>query len=490
MKLNCIFIKLFVGLFLLSGCANDDSVISDSNKSESEADESKVNEFVWLAMNQFYFWQSRVPELSDDIARSQITLDEFISGFNSPESLFDNLLYSEDRFSWIEKDYEVLESSFQGINTSFGYEFRLVNPEGTRQVFGYVKYVVPNSPASEAKIKRGDLFTAIDGVELTLDNYLSLVFNQSSYVLTMGEVGAEGVVKSTEKTHALLAIEVKENPIHYSSVIDLGSTKVGYLVYNQFVNNDQYHLELNNVFKKFLSDGVSELVLDLRYNPGGSVFTSQLLGSLIYGQGTTTTVFGSIVYNEKLTKIFSNSDLNFYFMNKLSSSQQGAELNRLNLNRLFVLTSRNTASASELIIAALSSYMDITIIGTTTVGKNVGSVTLYDSPSEAYLNKGNDLNPNHKYALQPIISQLANADGFSDYTKGFTPDIRVDELDFVGRMKSLGDPEEALLDEALMIISGAARKSEKSNTVLKANLIDDSDRLKKHIQTIKLELKL
>lgn len=473
------FFAVALLLSVLNSCSDDDVALQD-----------EVNDFVWLAMNQFYFWQSGVPELDDNIASSRNSLNQFLNQYTSPESLFSDLLHPEDRnrqsnqpFSWIVDDYEELEASFQGVSTSFGYEFRLVNPTGTDWVYGFVKYVVPGSPAALAGIERGDLFTEVDGSMLTLDNYSSLLFGQTSYSLTFGELVGDDVV-STDETVSISAVQLTENPIHLSKTIDLGGVRVGYLAYNQFVNSQSAHQELNAVFGDFLSEGISELVLDLRYNLGGSISTTQLLASMIYGNAGESTVFGSLVYNEKLTEIFSDSDLNFYFQTRLES---GEALNRLNINRLFVLTSGSTASASELIIAGLTPYMDVTLIGTTTVGKNVGSVTLYDSPEEAYLDRGADLNRNHRYAIQPIISQLANSEGFTDYIDGFDPNIEIDELDLIGEIAPLGDVDEHLLAEALSIIGGASRRSiPEQKFWLRA--IDDSHRLKKHIQTIKLDL--
>ena len=436
-------------------------------------------------MNQFYYWQSDVIELRDDLASSGNELNALLDSYSAPESLFEDLLYEDDRFSWIVDDYEELEASFQGISKSFGYEFGLINPSGSEVVYGFVKYVVEGSPADNAEIVRGDIFTKVDGQSLNTSNYVSLLFEQDSYTLTFGEV-VEGDVTSIDKTASVSAIELTENPIFLSQVIDLDGINVGYLVYNQFVNNDQYHSQLNAIFGEFKNESVSELVLDLRYNPGGSIFTTQLLASMIYGAASSSQVFGSVVYNEKLTEIFAGEDLNYYFYETIPSS--GESLNRLSINRVFILTSSSTASASELIIAGLSPYMEVVLIGDKTVGKNVGSVTLYDSPSEAYLDKGSDLNGNHKYAIQPIISQLANSNNFTDYINGFEPDVLIQEKNLVGEIKQLGDTEEQLLASALNTISGVARFSAVIPKEYFKEIYDSKDR-KKYLETIRLDSK-
>lgn len=434
----------FVSVFV--ACSSDDSV----------SPETKIKQFVWLAMNQFYYWQSEVPELSDSNAPSFPVLNAFLNAFDTPESMFDELKHPDDRFSWIVDDYEELEASFQGISKSFGYDLQLLRiSNGSDDLMVAITYVVAGGPAEAAGLERGDVFTKVDNTQLTVDNFVSLLFEQESYTITLAAIQDKSVIQTDQKV-ALTAVELVENPIFRASVLDVEGVKVGYLMYNQFINNNAYHNELNSVFGSFQSEGINDLVLDLRYNGGGSLTTARILASMIYGNATGSTVLGSIIYNEKLAEF--NSDLSFVSVvpefdsdgNQTSSSQ----MNRLSLSRIFILTGEGTASASELIIAGLLPYMDVTLIGTTTVGKNVGSVTLYDSDD---YQKSETLNPNHTYAIQPIISQIANSVGFTDYIDGFSPDIEVNEVDYLENWMPLGDPAEPLLAEALAIITGNAR---------------------------------
>ncbi len=476
-----LFYILIVSLTLIN-CKEDDEPITVLNE--------EANQFVWQAMNAYYFWQGDVEDLSDAKFNTPNALYAFLNQFGNPETLFGALLFEDDRFSWIVDDYEELDNAFQGISKSFGYEYKLVRIGKTSDIFGFVKYVLPNAPASEAGLTRGDIFYAVDGTELTDSNFRDLLLNRDSYTLSMGEFTSvnEGV-SDAGRSVSMSSVVLTENPILLSKVIDLDGTKVGYLVYNQFVDNNAFHLELNNLFGDFKNEGISEMVLDLRYNPGGSIRTTRILASLLYGVATDNTLFGSIVYNEKLTKF--NSSLTFLTEIPLvdeNNSLIGTEMmNRLNIGRIYILTSGNTASASELIIVGLLPYMDVTIIGTTTVGKNVGSVTLYDSPRENFLsNDPSALNSGHTYAIQPIISQLANSKGFTEYTNGFDPTIEVDELNFIGNLKQLGDLDEPLLAEALSGISGTARRSSRVSW-LNAESLFDSRGNKRYLQTIRMD---
>lgn len=481
-------IILFSGLAFFSGCSNEDllydeseecgvlvdfdgSTISFCNSQNEELDRVQ-DEFIWQAMNYYYFWQDEVSNLSDDKFEDFSDLYHFLNESPSSESLFmDELLSPNDRFSWIVDDYIALENAFQGISTSFGYEFGLIKESGvTDEIFGYVRYVITGGPADLAGLERGMLFSEVNGVRLTEGNFENALFENSSYTLTIAEL-QDDMIASTSQTVELTAVVLEENPILTNKVLDLsGGNKVGYLAYNQFVFSNEAHRQLNDVFGQFLSAGITDLVLDLRYNPGGSLTTAQILSSMIYGSATETDQIGSIEFNEKLALHFESpfsftESLPIFDENDLIAGEE--TLNRLtNLNRVFILTTSNTVSASELLIVGLDPYMDVTTIGTTTRGKNEVSLTLYDSKNSLFRDRdSDDLNQNHTYAIQPIIGKLSNSEGFTDYDDGLIPDVEIDETQFLEDLKPLGDEDEPLLAEALAIISGNARRTKKDNGI-------------------------
>ena len=443
--------KLVLAALVLLGsisCSNDD------NAGPSSVDQ-EIKSFVWSGMNLFYYWQSDVPNLDD--SKATIGFDEFIDGYSSPESFFDDLIYRDDRFSWIVDDFEELEASFQGVSKSFGYELGLVRETpGGDDLFAFIEYIIPGGPADQAGLTRGMVFNQVDGTRLTIDNYISLLFESDSYTIRLANIENDDINQTNDEI-SLVAVELTENPIFLSDVIEVEGQKVGYLVYNQFINSNAYHEELNNVFGEFNAEGISDMVLDLRYNGGGSLTTSRILASMLNGGAGANDLLGTIIYNEKLAEF--NADLTFLssvpLFNNQGEQTSSISMNRLNLNRIYILISGSSASASEFIIAGLDPFMNVTLVGDTTVGKNVGSVTLYDS--EDFL-KSETLNPNHTYAIQPIISQIANSVGFTDYIDGFAPDSRVREVEFLeDGLAPLGELSEPLLAEALGMITGAAR---------------------------------
>ena len=412
--------------FLGISCQDDfDDVITPSNNLE-------IQDFVWKAMNVFYLYKSDVPDLADNRFSANEEYSQFLSSFDAPESLFDNLLRDDDRFSVIVDDFRVLESAFQGVTLSNGMRFGLVLIQDTNQVFGYVRYVVPNSSASAQGVERGMIFNQVSGTNLTDTNFRDLL-SPDQYSIGLAEL-VNGELVSTGESISLTKTELTENPVHIATTLNINGQNIAYLMYNAFRSN--FESELNQAFGDFMADGATDLILDLRYNGGGSIETAKDLASMITGQFE-----GELFAKEKFNDNFDNQSLFFD-----DQTAGGENINNLNLNRVFILTSGSSASASELVINSLEPYINVIQIGTKTVGKFQGSTTLYDSPNFRRQN----VNPSHFYALQPLILEIENAEGFTGFVDGLVPDVEQEE-DFFN-LGVLGDPSEPLLARALQEI--------------------------------------
>ena len=459
---------------LIIGCNNIDPVVQPE---PSVTLDDEVNDFVWKGLNSWYNWQSNVPNLADtkdDNLEEYIT---FLNGFSDPESLFGSLLYeagNTDRFSWFIDDYVVQSQQFQGISKSFGFRLQAVLINTNNDIIFYVRYVAPNSPASNAGIKRGDIFNAIDGIVLNESNYDALASKLSNDSVTLSFVSESGRKLTFIQDKTITAIELAENPVHFKKVFNnINGKKVGYLVYNAF--RSSYNDELNDAFAFLKGENIDELVLDLRLNGGGSVLTSAYLASMIYANAGTDK-FADLKFNSKHTNQngaydFENT-LNVYDVNGINTSEEG--INRLTkISQLYVLTSSSTASASEMIINGLKAFIPVKVIGTTTYGKNVGSITLYDSSSSDYTNVAS-ANSTHKNAMQPIVFQIFNKLGQSDYTQGFSPDIEIKEWNFWNNILPFGDENEVILKGALDDIRGIATKSISSSIYDNMKILDVS----------------
>ncbi|MDG1247565.1 MAG: S41 family peptidase, partial [Flavobacteriaceae bacterium] len=321
--------------------------------------------------------------------------------------------------------------------------------------------------AESKGVIRGMLFSEINGIRLTRDNYKDLLFNSESntYSIKFSELSynnnnqCANIIPGQESL-TLVKSRVIKNPVHISKIITSGGKKIAYLMYNQFLGvveseNKDYNSELNDVFANFLSNGVEELVIDLRYNPGGRISTSINLASMITGQFNNQ-VFAKESWNSKLMNYWNENSpesLINKFTDKLDNNQS---ISSLNLSRVYVLTSSRTASASELLINGLDPYIDVIHIGDFTVGKNQGSITVYD-----YINESRDKNPNHMYAMQPIVLKIGNVAGYTDFPNGLEPDIFIKES--LVNPGILGDSEEPLLKIALDQITGNISSSISNN---------------------------
>ncbi|WP_396179776.1 S41 family peptidase [Flavobacterium sp.] len=435
-----IFIIILV-FFTLYGCEkNDDSLNVPA--------ELEVQNFIWKGLNLYYLWQDDVPDLADDRFVNQGELNTYLSNFNDPFALFNNLRVdpSIDRFSVLVEDYVFLENLFQGVTKNNGMEFTLrFKPGSQTDIYGVVNYVIPNSDAEAKNITRGMIFYAIDGQTLTVDNYRNLIA-ANSYTINLANFD-NGAITPNGTSILLTKTELTENPVFLTKVIQTSNQKVGYLMYNGFTAN--YDLQLNQAFGTLKSEGVTDLVLDLRYNGGGSVLTATRLASMITGQFTGQ-LFAKQQWNSKIQTYFEENNP-AQLVNNFTNTINNTAINDLNLTRIYILTTGGTASASELVINGLKPYIEVIQIGTKTTGKNVGSITLYDSPS---FNKEN-VNKNHKYAMQPIVIKTINKDGFGDYQNGILPTTELAENP--GNMGVLGNENEPFLSTALGLINGNAR---------------------------------
>jgi len=459
---------IFFLAFTLQSCEDEDDISAPADL--------QVNDFVWKGLNEVYLWQADVPNLADDRFANQEALNSFLSGYSKPEELFEDLLNKPvskypinaiDRFSWIVDDYTVLEQELNGITKNNGVDFRLSRvAEGSNDVVGYVRYIIPNSDASSKAIKRGDLFTSVNGTKLTVSNYEALLLNADSYTLNFADYNGTAFVLNG-KSVALTKTILEENPILISKVINSGSHKIGYLMYNGFYA--EYDAKLNEAFGALKAQGATDLILDLRYNGGGSVRSSTRLASMITGQFEGE-IFSKRQYNLKQMAGLTNEDLEF-LNERFVKNIDGAALNSLNLTTVYIITTSNTASASELVINGLKPYINVVQVGETTIGKNVGSFTVYDSPT---LTKAN-VNPNHKYAMQPLVFKISNSAGFGDYTQGLAPTYVQNES--VSTYGVLGDPSEPLLNLAISKITGATAKRIQSDTNLILPYISDSKKI-------------
>jgi len=434
-----------VGTVMLSSCKREPDVAPSTNTTTpvtsttttTSASTLEVNNWVLDSMRIYYYWNDKIPANPDKTLPTRDFFESLLNKYNATTNK------DGDRFSWIAESAVDLSASLGGQSKKTGFDFRLAYRPGSRtDIIGSVIYVLPGSPADKAGIRRGDIFYKVNGSRLVLSNYESVLFGQGdTKTYTFATVGSSGLVDS-EITKSVTAIVFQEDPVLFDSTYTAGSKKIGYLVYNQFIpgvynettriTDNTFDNKVDAVFGKFKARGVNELVLDLRYNPGGSISSAINMASLISPNANPSTYFAKYQFNKILMAGYQGqSDRKFISKaNNIGGS----------LQRVFVLTGSGTASASELIINGLKPFMNVVVIGDTTVGKNVGSRTIYDPTNRI------------QWGMQPIIVKIFNSKGESDYTAGFAPNVvRFEPLNPL----PFGDTRETLLNEAMYQITGA-----------------------------------
>ncbi len=420
------FLLLLTGILMISCEDNNPVNPEEEDKKEKEA----VNQWIYESMDNWYLWYEEMPEKS----KLDFSAD--------PSTFFYSLLSDKDgknsyHYSYLTNTEENTRSV--SASASYGYQY-------TRYVYGYndndvcylrLLYVVPGSPAEEAGLKRGDFISRINGTELTNANYYNLANSNQEAIYTLIRYNGHNFEETGEVVTIGAARTVEENPYFFDTVYTRpDGTRVAYLMYNSFSmgtddndTDDRTYLdEMVTVFNRLKAENPTEFILDMRYNPGGYVVCAQHLASMLVSQSEIGNMFVYTKYNDKHEHA-QNTEYKFV--------DTGVNLD---LQRLFVIGTAYTASASEAVMYGLAPYMEVILVGQQTEGKNVGSITI---DSDAY-----------PWSLHPIVCKLYDVNHTSDYAEGIVPDYEINEIDDYYPWYEFGDEKEILLSYTLGIIDG------------------------------------
>ena len=414
------------GLFLLI------LLISTSCKKEN-APYQNVNNWIQAVMEFYYFWNDNVPETAP--------------GDELPESFYDSMLDASDEFSRIYPDGAAYLASLDGSDYTAGFSPAFGRFSNSQSVFIIVEFVYPDSPADEAGIERGDIILEINGTPLTTSNYLDLYYYDEGpidYTLGVYDANTNSVATSGEVTLTKEVVEL--NPIVKTDVFEISERKVGYIFYSRFLSGDnaRFNAALNDTLARLKSEGIQELIVDLRYNPGGSVSAAVNFSSALVPleNAQASDVLIQYQYNDTYTQALieeSGADSEDFY-NRFDSTP---EVN-MGLSRVYFIATSGSASAIELIINGLRPYMDVVHVGENTYGKFYG----------AYVFAGQNATPSNGYVITPISFKYANANGVTDFADGLAPDIEAEEDIF--QPYPLGDTSDPLINAALQHIASGS----------------------------------
>lgn len=440
----CCFAALSVtALLMLAGCEKTGTLKSVDAPSPEIA---KADQYAIDVLESYYLWNE---EIEKDLAR----LDP--DTCRVPMEVVKSIRYREggkevDRWTVLTDNLESFTNSVQGLGLTYGYDLqagKILGRDG--EYFLVVSYVSNGGPAQKAGLKRGDVIITLDGKAITAGNIYD-AYNSRS--VSLGVTSVEGDhIGSDVRTVSLNAVDMYEDPILATGTFDAAGKKVGYLAYSGFdLKSSQ---ALPDVFREFKSEGVDELILDLRYNGGGYAFTENVLASMIAPPANVLAgdVFQTEVYNSILTEAWKKQgeDTNTYFSTFHELSSQGLKIDvsdaNLGIDKVYVIVTGGTASASEGLIVGLKPYMDVVLVGQRTYGKYCAGILL--APEDFYTAKY-DFSLIKDWGMYVMISKFADRDGRNDsIPDGIPVDVEAGDDPFDGCQ--LGDGNETMLRAAL-----------------------------------------
>lgn len=395
------------------------------------AEQTKTDRWIDDTMRVWYYWYNDIPNTNK------------LNYFTDPVTFFKSLLSSKDGKNGIAySTIDTLQATTRSIpytGYSYGFQFTTNRVENNdTALYAHILYVAEGSPAADIHLQRGEWIMEMNGEPITQKNYAKL-YGSTGMDLTIGYYDSQNdtILAYNEVRPIASARTVNDNPVFYKNIYQRNGNKIGYLVYNHFSagatsGSDEYDQSLRQAFQYFASNHINQFILDLRYNNGGLLSCAELLCSMLAPASALGHTLGYVEYNEKI------NPRQTAFMLDADLIQEGANLN---LSTLYILTSAETASASEMVINCLKPYMNVILIGATTEGKNVGSLSF--------------TNEELRVVMHPIVCKIYNAEGTSDYEQGFDANIQVNENSDLSRFLPFGDENELLLGTALSVIDGS-----------------------------------
>ena len=453
-------------LTLIASCKDEVPISKDKEIPDKSI--NIVTKFVYDGMSSLYFW-------NDDIIDEKPTFED-----EDPKKYFEKLLSGADKkheWSWITDDAKALVADFAGEPMTFGYTLGFISINNI--IYGYIKYVYNNTPAYNAGLKRLDLIGEINGERITVDErgYISnrdvdLLYGNKPVTFTVYRYTDNGIEKTKDNIH-IAPIVTHTDPVVFDTVYTIGDKTIGYLFYTSFISNFNYRL--HEVFLNFKQKGVTDLILDLRYNRGGDITAATYLASMIAPKASVEQkdLFTILSYNKDIGQ--NNYRLGEYVEKDIITNGEvtsKAEPNpldaNLNLNSISIIATNDSYSASELITFCLRQQMDkVTHIGSKTGGKYTASITVHAYDQKIGFALYPNLYPNRtindetksvlkNWAIQPIVAIFTDKKGndFID-TNGLIPDNEIYEgFGHIAYWTPLGDTDDTLLGESIYLITG------------------------------------
>ena len=393
---------LFLLLMLLTGCGED--------RTYEYLELTQENQWIYEKMQDVYLWNDYIQKPS----RQKF--------FGKGSTFFQSLLLKDDKFS---------QFADSAISTSYGMNYAIMrDPLGIQKskTYALVLFVEPGSPAANAGLKRGDWITKIGKNTLSTSNYGYLDRGNAASVFTsrivLDEESMEYVWQDGDTLQMGAATTLSLCDVCVDTVYSQRGRKIGYLVCNGFSADGKEAIVSS--MEKFKEQNVDELIIDLRYNRGGSVSVAAEAASMVVPAQNVGGTFCKLAYNSL------NCDRDTIY--------KYVQTNTLSLNKVYIICGADTRGASEAFIAALRTtlgYNNVALIGETTAGEYVATETI-ESP--------------YNFSISPATAFVEDGNGEVLYGEGIIPAYKMDELSDFYRIYNLGNTQEYMLYNTIYYI--------------------------------------
>lgn len=375
---------LLLGIIFINSCEKEKIFPPDTVKE------------LYSYMDEWYYWIDSIADVDPN-------------NYSNPGNLLEAMRFTpKDKWSYITTKDEHNQFYEEGAYVGYGFGYAADSDDNIR-----ITFLFEDSDLNNFGINRGWIIREINGTPIDVNSNIS-------NLLGSDEIGVSNTIQFESPTGTIVTETFQKklitmNTVGYANVFDTGSIKVGYFVFKSFINPSKD--ELTSAFNYFKSEGVNELVIDLRYNGGGRMDIVEHLAGLIIPDNVNGQIFVKYEHNNRI----SNQNGSTYFEQ---------DPNSLRLNKVYFIAGKGSASASEIIINSLEPYIDVYIVGDDTYGKPVGMYSF------------NSVISNLVYV--PISVKLLNANDYGGYYDGLTADSYVE--DDIENIFGIG---EAVLEEVL-----------------------------------------
>ena len=476
-KITRLFGSLLILLMMVAACSKDSYEPNTTPSGGKEkptpsgptisSEIQQADQFAQGVLASYYLWKDEIAsaiesELDPETCTDPIATVEKIrykegGGYKSNQD--------EDRWTQLFEDITPFEESVQGVATTNGlnliaYKIKKEKDTDPQSYFFIVNFAYADSPAAKAGLKRGDIIVSYNGKAITDANLEDAYYGETVAKYKLGSL-KDGVIKDSEKEVTLTPVKMYLDPVICSKTFDVDGKKVGYLMYDSFDLDSAK--KLIEVCKQFKSEGVKELILDLRYNGGGYVFTEELMASMFAPAANVKAgeLYMQEIYNTELTdeftkqlgKNFNKTYLSFvHEMGKEGSEghlKYNTEDANIGLDKIYAIVDSNTASASESLLVGLSPFVDIVTIGQQSHGKYctgyiLGTGDVYETVPTAI----------SKWGIYVMVATYADRDGKNMARPvGIVPSVEAEDSPWDGY--DVGNENETMLKAAL---SAAGKK--------------------------------